>query len=190
LPTPFVSLEHKLTTADRIRELIEPIVADLGLDLFDLEYGSGQVKVSVDRPGGVDMEAVAAATRALSRALDETDPIVGHYTLEVSSPGLERVLRTPAHYRWAVGQRVAVKTVPNYEGPRRITGTVVSADDRSVVVTADEPADDVQLAYDDIDKARTVFEWVGQPKKGSAARSKRDEQAKKPTTKTKRAKAS
>jgi ribosome maturation factor RimP len=189
LPTPFVSLEHTLTTADRIRELIEPIVADLGLDLFDLEYGSGQVKVSVDRPGGVDMEAVAVATRAISRALDEADPIAGHYTLEVSSPGLERVLRTPDHYRWAVGQRVAIKTVAGYDGPRRLTGTVASADDRAVVVHTDEPTDgDVHLDYDDIEKTRTVFEWGGQPKKGSASRSKRGDRAKQPTTK--RAKAS
>jgi ribosome maturation factor RimP len=189
LPTPFVSLEHTLTTADFIRELIEPIVADLGLDLFDLEFGSGQVKVSVDRPGGVDMEAVAATTRAISRALDEADPIAGRYTLEVSSPGLERVLRTPDHYRWAVGQRVAVKTVSTYDGPRRITGTVVSADDHAVVVRVDESAEgDLQLAYDDVDKTRTVFEWGGQPKKGSAAGSKRDNRAKKPTTRDERAK--
>lgn len=168
-----------MTTVDRLRELIEPIVADLGVDLFDLEFGGSQLRVTVDRPGGIDMEAVAAATRAISRRLDEVDPIPGKYTLEVSSPGLERTLRTPDHFAWAVGQQVAAKTVPAFDGERRITGTLRDADDRGIVIaTADG---DRALGYDDIDKARTVFEWGGQPKRGSGSKNQ---------TRTKRAKAS
>ncbi len=176
-----------MTVPEQIRELIEPIVADLGLDLFDLELGSGQLRVTVDRPGGVDMQALAAATRAVSRALDEADPIAGRYTLEVSSPGLERALRTPAHFAWAVGQRVAVKTVPTFDGERRVNGTITAADDQGVVVT-DEHGTEVRLAYDDIDKARTVFEWGGQPKPGRGsgrARAGAGPATKTKTTKTK-----
>ena len=116
-----------MTTADRLRELIEPIAADLGVDLFDLEFGGSQLKVTLDRPGGIDMEAVAATTRAISRMLDEVDPIPGKFTLEVSSPGLERLLRTPEHYRWAVGKQVSIKTVSGFDGDRRITGTIRGA---------------------------------------------------------------
>lgn len=162
-----------MTTADRLRAQIEPIVADLGVELFDLELGASKLTVTVDRPGGIDMEAVAAATRAISRWLDDADPLPGHYTLEVTSPGLERALRTPAHFAWAVGQQVSIKTVPTYDGDRRVKGTIARADAAAVVLTTDDGEHTV--AYDDIDKARTVFAWGGQPKK---------------TTKTKRAKAS
>lgn len=178
-----------MTTADRLRELIEPIVADLGIELFDLEFSASHLTVTVDRPGGIDMEAVASATRAISRMLDEVDPVPGKYTLEVSSPGLERTLRTPEHFAWAVDQQVAIKTVPSVEGDRRVKGTIRSADDRSVVIAT--PDGERTLAYDDIEKARTVFEWGGQPKPGST-RSKSPTRGRtaKDQTKTKRAKAS
>jgi len=173
-----------MTTADRLRELIDPIAADLGVDVFDVVLAGGKLEVTVDRPGGIDMEAVTAVTRAVSRRLDEADPIPGHYTLEVSSPGLERTLRTPAHFAWAVGRQVAIKTVPGVEGDRRIQGTVEAADDDAVTVAADGGTR--TISYDDIDKARTVFEWGGQPKPGRGPRGA----GAKDQTKTKRAKAS
>jgi ribosome maturation factor RimP len=156
-----------MTTTDRIRELIEPLVADLGLELFDLEFGSGQLKVTVDRSGGVDMQAVADATRAISRALDDADPIAGRYTLEVSSPGLERPLRTPRHFAWAVGQQVAIKTVPTYSGERRLAGTIIAADASGVVVRSDEA--EHRVSYADIERARTVFRWEAEPKSRSGS---------------------
>jgi ribosome maturation factor RimP len=175
-----------MTTVDRLRELVSPIVADLGVDLFDLEYGGSQVKVTLDRPGGIDMEAVAAATRAISRALDSADPIPGTYTLEVSSPGLERALRTPAHFAWAIDRAVSIKTTPTFEGPRRLSGTVRGADDDGVVVALDDPPGaEVRLVYDDIEKARTVFEWGAKPKPGSPGSPRRRSDQTKTTTKTK-----
>ena len=77
----------------------------------------------------------------------------GRYTLEVSSPGVERPLRTPEHFRRFVGTSVAVKTRPDVEGDRRLEGTLEAADDEGVVVAGR------RLAYDDIEKARTVFVW-------------------------------
>ena len=79
-----------MSTPERVRTLVEPLVAELDLDLYDLEHTGGVLRVLVDQPGGVDIDAIAALTRAISRALDEHDPIPGEYTLEVSSPGLER----------------------------------------------------------------------------------------------------
>src|SRR4051812_23545381 len=108
-----------MTTPARLHQLIEPIVAGLGLELFDLHYTGSVLTVLVQRPvdadgsrPGVDLGALTTATRAVSRALDEADPIRGHYSLEVSSPGLERPLRTPAHFHGAVGETVSVKTTP------------------------------------------------------------------------------
>lgn len=159
------------TIAERVRTLITPLVTDLGLEVFDVEYGGGNLIVTVDAPGGVGIDLVARATRAVSSALDEADPISGHYTLEVSSPGLERALRTPGHFAWAVGRAVSVKTVSAYDGPRRLTGTVGAADDDGVDLTLDEPAGTtVRLAYGDIDKARTTFEWGPTPKPGGASK--------------------
>ena len=168
-----------MTTDQRLHQIIEPVVAELGLVLFDLDHGASLLKVTIDVPGrtgepghqhSVDIDAVAAATRAISRALDEADPIPGHYTLEVSSPGLERKLRTPAHYQWAVGRDVSIKLVPGVGGERRLRGQVVEADDRGVTVLPDDAPDQpVRVAYDDVEQARTVFEWGPPPKPGKAA---------------------
>lgn len=164
-----------MSVSERVRGIVEPIVADAGLELFDLELAGGVLRVTVDRPEGVDLQAIAATTRAVSRALDDADPIAGRYTLEVSSPGLERALRTPAHFRWAIGREVTIKTVPTFDGPRRVAGTLVGADDDHVTLTVDEPVDGpCELAYDDIERARTVFSWGPTPRPGdTATRTKR-----------------
>jgi ribosome maturation factor RimP len=156
-----------MSVPERVRAVVEPVVAAQGLELFDLEQAGPVLRVTVDQAGGVDMSAIAATTRALSRALDEHDPIAGQYTLEVSSPGLERPLRTPAHWSWAVGRQVSVKTVPNHPAGRRFAGTVTAAGDDSVTLALDEPVgESITLSLDDIEKARTTFEWGPAPKPG------------------------
>ncbi len=170
-----------MSTDERLRLIIEPVVADLGLVLFDLDHGASLLKVTVDKPGrtgepdrqdSVGIDEIAAVTRAVSRLLDETDPIPGHYTLEVSSPGLERNLRTPDHYRWAVGRDVSVKLVAGAEvdGERRWKGRVTGADDHEVEIAPEgEPDARRRFGYDEIDKARTVFEWGPPAKPGKPA---------------------
>src|SRR6476619_7229859 len=158
-----------MSTPERVRALVEPLVADLHLELYDLEYSGGVVRVTVDQAGGVGMDTIASLTRALSRAFDEQDPIDGHFTLEVSSPGLERTLRTPAHFATAVGTRVSIKAIAHLEGDRRFAGTLERAGDTDVSVILDEPAGAVRvIAYDEIERARTVFEWGPAPKPGKA----------------------
>jgi ribosome maturation factor RimP len=159
------------TTVERVRELVEPLVAEADLDLYDLDLGGGVLSVLVDAPGGADIDAISRLARTISRTLDEHDPIEGKYALEVGSPGLERPLRTPAHYAGAVGTSVKVKTRPGVEGDRRVEGTITAADDRAVTVRS-AAGDDRTISYDDIERARTTFEW------GSAE---------KPTTKKKKA---
>jgi ribosome maturation factor RimP len=146
------------TTEERVRALVEPLVTDADLSLYDLDLAGGVLKVLVDAPGGADIDAISRLARTVSRALDEHDPIEGRYTLEVSSPGLERPLRTPAHYAGAVGTTVKVKTRPGVEGDRRVEGTVIAADDTTVTVR-DADGVDRTLSYDDIERARTTFEW-------------------------------
>jgi ribosome maturation factor RimP len=161
-----------MAVSDTLREVVLGALAPLDVELYDLEHHGGTVKVTVDRPGGIDIDAVAEVTRAVSRALDDADPIPGSYHLEVSSPGLERVLRTVAHWRGAVGERVKVKLRPEAEGDRRVDGVVAAVgDDEVTVEVADGDERIVRLA--DVERARTVFEWGPAPKpggpKGSAA---------------------
>jgi ribosome maturation factor RimP len=153
---------------DELLAALEPVVADAGLELVDCELRSGVLLVTVDRLGGVDLQALTDANRVVSGVLDELDPIPGKYTLEVSSPGVERTLRTPAHFAKAVGETVSVKTRPQVPGERRLRGQLVASDgDGFELAVEDRPEDRVRLAYTDIDRARTVFVWGVDTRTGS-----------------------
>lgn len=154
-----------MSTADRVREIVAPLVADAELELYDLELAGGVVQVLVDKPGGADIGTISTLARAISRALDEHDPIMDGYALEVSTPGLERPLRTPAHFQAAAhaAMTAKVKTKPGVDGERRIEGAVAAADDSSVTIRTPQGVERT-LRYQDIERARTTFEWGGQPK--------------------------
>ncbi len=156
-----------MDTVGRVRELVEPSVTEAGAEIYDLELNGGVLKLTLDRPGGVDMGVIGSVTRAVSRLLDEADPIAGEYTLEVSSPGLERSLRIPGHFQGAVGETITVKTRAGVEGDRRLKGRLASADESGFEVEADG-GDPRRLAYDDVERVRTVFEWDAKPKPGKA----------------------
>jgi ribosome maturation factor RimP len=150
-----------MSVAERVRTIVEPLLADEGLECFDVEYGGGRLVVLADRDGGVDLDALTRATHRISAALDREDPVPGgRYVLEVSSPGLERRLRTPDHFRRFVGSTVSVKTVPSAPGDRRTKGILTAAGDDGITVG------DRTIAYADIERAQTVFEWGPAPKPG------------------------
>lgn len=157
-----------MATTDTVRALVVPLLDSRGVDLYDVELTGGTLRVLVDREGGVDLDALGEISTTISGALDASDPVPGGYTLEVSSPGLERPLRTPQHFAAVVGQRVSVKTRPGVEGERRIDGELVVAGEHEFVVAAD--GGDRTLAYADVERARTVFEWGGAPKPGGPKR--------------------
>jgi len=151
-----------MSSTDEVRGVVEPVLGDWDLYLYDLELAGRTLRVTVDREGGVDLDTLGAVTRAVSAALDDADPVPGgRYTLEVSSPGVERPLRRPDHFRRAVGSRVTVKTTPATEGERRVEGELADADDDGVVLAVDGAP--VRLGYDQIVKARTLFEWGPSP---------------------------
>jgi ribosome maturation factor RimP len=152
-------------TSERIAGLVEPILHDRGHELYDVELTGATVRVLVDREGGVALDDLEHLSREISAALDEDDPLPDRFFLEVSSPGLERPLRRPVHFQRAVGDKVKVKTLPSVEGDRRVDGTLVAADADGITVETE--AGPRTLGYDDIERARTVFEWGGSPKPGT-----------------------
>jgi ribosome maturation factor RimP len=158
------------STVERVRAVVEPVVAAADLELYDVELAGAILRVLVDAAGGVDLAVLGEVTRAVSDALDADDPLPGRYTLEVSSPGLERKLRTPAHFAAALGKKVRVRTVAGTEGERRVEGELTAADDEGVVVAT--PEGPRRLAYDEVERARTVFEWGPTPPPGGGRRSR------------------
>jgi ribosome maturation factor RimP len=142
-----------------LRSLLSP----LGLNLYDLELAAGTLNVTVIKDGGVDLEALTKANRVISEWLDINDPIPGRFTLDVSSPGLERRLRTPAHFRSTVGEVVTLRELREGESTRRLEGTVLEADDKSVTLN-DEEQGRVVVLLSNVERARTVFKWGAEAK--------------------------
>ena len=137
---------------------IRPLLAPLGLELYDVEFSAGTLNVVVNRAGGVDLESLTKANRVISEWLDANDPIAGRFTLDVSSPGLERRLRTPEHFKSAVGEVVTLRELRGSEPTRRLEGTVVDSNDTTVSLD-DRELGVVVINLDAIERARTVFEW-------------------------------
>ncbi len=164
-------------TTDTLTDALSPILQARGLDLVDVEVHGAELTVFVDRDGGINLDELGEATREVSAALDEIDPMPGRYTLSVSSPGLERRLRTPAHFARAVGEKVTVRVDAGTADVRRVTGTLQSADETGCTLVGPEvPEGELRIPYDHMERARTVFEWGPEPrgtKNGKSERVKR-----------------
>ena len=156
---------------ETLRRRLAPAVAALDLELYDIELtGAGKartLRVTVDRPGGVDLDAITAVTHAVSPMLDDAPAPAGPFLLEVSSPGVERTLRTPVHFAGAIGATVAVKLRTD-AGTRRVHGILVDAGEERFGVDVDGTRE--ELAFADVTQAHTVFEWGPQPRPGSRRR--------------------
>jgi len=144
-----------------VEALVRPVVESVGLELWEATYrreeGRMVLRVTVDREGGVDLETISATSERLSRRLDLEDFGARRYELEVSSPGLERPLRTPRHFQRSVGERVKVKTVEPVDGTKIHEGALVSADAEAIVIVTD--GGELRVPYANLASARTVFEW-------------------------------
>ncbi len=171
-----------MDVATRVHEIVAPVVAGEDLELVEVRFTGGQLQVVIDRAAGVDHDTLSNVSSRVSRLLDEHDVVPGRYTLEVSSPGVERPLRTVEQFRRFVGSNISVKTHPHVAGERRERGRLEAADEEGIVIVPSEgPGAGVarSLTYDDIDRARTVFEWGGQPKPGKGRAPAKDAKHKK-----------
>lgn len=146
--------------ARRLTELLTPVVEGAGAFLEGIKttragkYSTVRVLVDLpDGPGELGLDALTEVSRAVSAALDEADPVKGRYTLEVSTPGAERALSTPRHFRRAVGHDVEL-VVEDDGVDAVLTGTITAADEDSVTLQAD--GRERVLALDDVRQARMV----------------------------------
>jgi ribosome maturation factor RimP len=126
---------------DTLTALLRPVVEDLGCVLWDLECstrrGVGYVCLYIDAESGVTLDDCERVSRAVSPVLDEADPLKGQYTLEVSSPGIDRTLRTAAHFARYVGSTVFVELLQPQEDRRRFKGALLAAGAESIEVEVD-----------------------------------------------------
>jgi len=145
-------------TGDELQKLIEPAIERLGYELTDLEVRlSGQgglLRLTIDKPDGIDLDDCEKVSHAVSALLDVEDPVPGNYNLEVSSPGLDRKLTKVEHFQRFEGETLKVTMRFPIEGRRRFRGTLVSSDDESIVVEVDGESHSLPLTM--IDTARLV----------------------------------
>lgn len=140
----------------KLTSLLEPIAQEHGLELVAVEQAGGRhtpvIRVLLDREGGLDIDAICAANAWVSEALDDADPISGSYTLEVSTPGVDRPLTKPEDFERFSGETAKIKTRPDASVKGSWTGTIVGREDASVVLDVDGQR--VVVPFDDIAKAR------------------------------------
>jgi ribosome maturation factor RimP len=129
---------------ERVRQIAAPLASQEGLELVDVELGGPggrqTLRLFIDKEGGVSLDDCTSISRAVSAALDVEDPIAGAYDLEVSSPGLDRPLRTPAHFQKYAGERVKVKTyapISETDNRKTFVGTLKGFEEGVVVVDVD-----------------------------------------------------
>jgi len=180
----------KTIDIDRIRASVGPVLATHGVVLVDVEWftdqGTWTLRLTIEREGlqessdpagGVSLEDCADVSRDVSSALDtDEDVIPHHYSLEVSSPGLERRLKSPADFRRFRGKLGRVKLArPASDGQSLLRGELAEAPDDKIAVIVDGKR--IEAPYADVVEARLVFELVTQPKKQKSARAGKSKQS-------------
>jgi ribosome maturation factor RimP len=131
---------------DALMRLLEPPIEALGYELVDIEFAregrGGVLRIFIDRraderQGNITVDDCARVSHAVSQVLEIEDPIKGHYTLEVSSPGFDRILRKRAHFERFIGERIFAEMKLPINGRRRFVGVLKSIADDSIVVEVD-----------------------------------------------------
>ncbi len=144
--------------ATEVKQLIRPVVEAMGYELWGLDFhpqGRGALlRVYIESAQGITLEDCERVSHQLSGVLDVSDPIRGPYTLEVSSPGLDRPLFTPEQFRRYLGQRIRVRITGQVQGRRNFTGELLEVSDEAILLREDHT--DYTLALDAIERARLV----------------------------------
>lgn len=149
----------KKSIKDTVREAIEPTVSELGYRIWDVLYSKigadYHLEITIDSDDGIDVEDCERVHRAIDPILDEVDPIEGFYYLEVSSPGIERELRTDEHITASVGEKVEAKLFAAQDGRKSFVGVLVAFDGEKI--TVDEGGVPSVISKSDIAKLKTIY---------------------------------
>jgi ribosome maturation factor RimP len=153
---------------EELTQLLAPVIADLGLECLGVEYspshGNSLVRVYIDAPDRpVTVDDCEAVSRQVSATLDVNDPVEGRYTLEVSSPGLDRPLYAPEHFARFAGQTAKVEVNLAIDGRRRFQGPIRAVEGSTIVLEQDGVA--VRIAHDNIHKAKLVPDFGDEERK-------------------------
>ena len=154
--------KKKGNIASRVAELVREAVEECGCMLWDVEFvkegPDHNLIIYIDKPEGISLDDCEMVNDAVEPILDETDPIEGSYYLEVSSPGLERELKTADHINAFIGERVIVKLYAPKDGKKSFDGSIVSYD-KSGTLTLDVSGTTVELGEKEYSSIRTVCEF-------------------------------
>ena len=149
----------KRSVSETVRAAIEPTVTELGYSIWDITFGKVgadyHLEITIDSDSGIGIEDCERVHRAIDPILDEVDPIENFYYLEVSSPGLERELRTPEHIAASVGCVVEAKLFAAYEGRKSVLGELISGDGESVTIK--DEIGEIKIPSDKISRLNTVY---------------------------------
>ena len=152
-------LKMKKSIKDTVREIIEPTVNELGYKIWDVLYSKigadYHLEITIDKDGGINIDDCERVHRAIDPILDEADPIEGFYYLEVSSPGIERELRTDDHILSSIGAKVEVKLFTQKDGRKSFTGTLSGFDGEKVIV--EENGEPTAIQKSEIAKIKTIY---------------------------------
>lgn len=160
---------------EELRELIEPVVTGAGLELVDVSVRRGRppwmVRITVDTPvgdGRVPIDRCAVVSREIETQLDVADAIASSYRLEVSSPGLDRVLAREIDFERALGSEVSVETRTPLDGRRRFRGTLEAFDGASASIRVDGAR--FEIPFGEVAKAKAIYEFSSADFAGDARR--------------------
>ena len=149
------------SVAETVRSLAEPVAEELGVWIWDVEFvkeGARRVlRITIDSEEGVGIEDCERLHRAIDPILDECDPIEGFYYLEVSSPGIERELRTEEHIQAFIGARVEAKLFSPKDGKRAIRGTLAALKEGGAVAITEDEGEEILLQSNEISRLATLF---------------------------------
>lgn len=152
----------KKSIRETVREAIEPTVTELGYSIWDVTYSKigadYHLEITIDNEQGINIEDCERVHRAIDPILDECDPIEGFYYLEVSSPGIERELRTEEHITACIGMKVEAKLFAPKDGKKSIVGMLSAYDDGNITVTCGDES--TVLTRQEISKLATVYEEI------------------------------
>ena len=142
----------KINTVQRVEEIVKPFAEELGLSIWDITYkkeGSDwYLRIFIDKDGGVSIDDCVEVSRLMNPILDKEDYIDEPYTFEVSSPGVERLLRKEWHYKKAIGETVFIKTFKPYNGTKELYGTLDKFYEDHVIISLDDEA--IKIKREDI----------------------------------------